>query len=105
MMMHLALAAAASVAFFTGNDLYEGFCGPHGDEATCDMYVAGVFDGARAEEELSGRPPLACLPSTITVDQLGTIFRKRLADDPEHRTSLGATLVMEGLAKAYPCRT
>ena len=104
MLGYALLLAAGSGSFWTGNELWTGICGPQGDEPACNTYVAGVFDGANTMDNYRNSTSLYCAPRSVTVGQLGDMFRKHLRDDPEHRDLYAGTLVVGMLVRAFPCK-
>jgi len=66
-------------------------------------YVAGVFDSHRAFVN-RGVPPSICMPRDVTVGQTADVACKYLADNPQGRHLLAASLFITALEAAFPCR-
>jgi len=82
----------------------------YGDEMACLGYVSGFVNGVEFEagyaEAQAGRKlhkPF-CRPDDTENGQLIRIVLKYIRDNPEEAHHQTAVLVMNALAKAYPCK-
>lgn len=90
-------AHAQRVSKVTGNSLL-GLCSAT-DVKGCDAYVSGVAD-ALAE---AGETRAACIPASVTTQQLRDVVIKALRDQPQNREMPGGRLTVHAFEKAWPC--
>jgi hypothetical protein len=90
-------AQAQRVSKVNGNRLLS-LCSAS-DVKGCDAYVAGVAD-ALAE---AGEIRQACIPVSVTTDQLRDVLLKYLHNEPENREMPGGRLAVRAFTKAWPC--
>ena len=94
------LAMPAQAAFLSGNDLYlAGTSNNEADRVTASVYSMGVAD---AMSSLAG--DLACIPGSVTGDQVSDIVLRALGDYPEVRHAAAVDIAMIAIAGAFPCR-
>lgn len=100
------LASAATVQFFTGNDLYQ-FCKSNSsaDRAFCYGFVSGVADTERAIDSYR-KPPVQhiCIDDTVVVDQVRGVVIRYMEQFPEKRNYSAASIASDALERAFPCK-
>lgn len=70
----------------------------------CNLYVAGVRNGASMEAAIQKRNPSMCFPAEATNEQLSMSLVKFLREHPEN-LHLPSQLVIYAMAnKYYPCK-
>ena len=86
--------------FISGQMLQDLFQSTDGDMAT--GYVAGVLDMAHDTQ----RGKSYCPPAGggVTLQQTAAVVKKYLADNPASWHKDGKVLVLEAIAKAFPCK-
>jgi hypothetical protein len=100
----LAGAAETGSAFLNGNDLY-GYCTASDNfkRGICLGYVEGMADSIGVMQSISAAA-VVCFPHDVLASQARDVVIKYLQENPAHRHETGATLVMEALHDAWPCR-
>lgn len=98
-------ALPASAQFYSGNKLWE-VCSEKGaafNFGVCSGYVLGVYDSIMSP--ISQRSVLAriCEPDQLQAGQLRDIVINYLQARPEERHMQASVIVMNALARAYPC--
>ena len=83
----------------TAAPLRPGLAAAPSTRRECDAYVSGVAD-AIAEQQ----PRAACIPANVTTAQLVEVTLKSLRDNPAIAQLPAGRLVVQSLAKAFPCR-
>lgn len=72
-------------------------------QAYCRGYIGGIVDAVVASGRRS--PVTACIPPSVSRDQIIAISIEYLRDHPrETRSYAGAVLILEAIRKAYRCR-
>jgi hypothetical protein len=69
------------------------------DVKNCYAYLDGIGD-ALAEEP---QPRRACIPPSVTTQQLRDVLLKSLRNTPETRNLPAARLAVNAFGKAFPC--
>ena len=89
--------------FVNGNDLY-AYCtaSDNSKRGICLGYVEGMADSIGLMQTASAAA-VFCIPPVLA-SQARDVVVKYLQDNPAHRHEAGATLVMEALHDAWPCR-
>ena len=111
--------AQANAESYSGNDLYE-LC--QADMKSAQIYVAGVNDKAVKDDEavtffiaaahhFFKAPMTQMMPFIMnycarekTALQLSEVVCKSLKDNPDERHRPAATLIVDALNEAFPCR-
>jgi hypothetical protein len=88
------------IGWVSGNDLHR-WCQP-ADNALCVGYATAIADVLNSGTVVNGSQ--ACIPSDASRGQLAAVTKKYLEDYPETRHFLGAQLVADAFAKAFPCK-
>lgn len=97
------VGSAAGSAFLNGNDLYAYCTGSDNfTRGICLGYVEGMADSIGVMESVS-KAAVFCIPP-VSARQARDVVVKYLQENPAHRHEAGATLVMEALHDAWPCR-
>lgn len=119
------LCFSVSSFAFTGNQLQKAI--QVGQQKDVQVYTAGVLDGflvgsvdigltasieaMKRGETLNGvalsqrgRYCLQFPNNKFDTDQIFDIVKKFLANNPERRHEQGATLILEAVSKAFPCK-
>ena len=90
-------ASYAGVTFITGNSLAmsceKGDAGF--DDGFCYGYVIGVFDTIQGE--------LICAPDGVTINQVESIVKKYLKENPAKLHLTARSLATGALIEAFPC--
>ena len=97
----LVVSPPASAQFFDGNDLH-AMCGSD-DRAPVIAYSMGALDAAFMYQKLSGVRDRICMQDGIEASQVADVVCNYLDDRPGDRHWLGADLVAESAAAAWPC--
>ena len=103
LMCGIAGAAETGSAFLNGNDLY-AYCtaSDNSKRGICLGYVEGMADSIGLMQTGSAAA-VFCIPRVLA-GQARDVVVKYLQENPAHRHETGATLVMEALHDAWPCR-
>jgi hypothetical protein len=99
----IAEAVETDPGFVNGNDLY-AYCtaSDNSKRGICLGYVEGMADSIGLMQTASAAA-VFCIPPVLA-SQARDVVVKYLQDNPAHRHEAGATLVMEALHDAWPCR-
>jgi hypothetical protein len=99
----IAVAAETGSAFLNGNDLY-AYCtaSDNSKRGICLGYIEGMADSIGVMQSISAAA-VVCIPPVLA-GQARDVVVKYLQENPAHRHEAGATLVMEALHDAWPCR-
>jgi hypothetical protein len=99
----IAGAAETGSAFLNGNDLY-AYCtaSENFKRGICLGYIEGLADSIGVMQSISAAV-VVCFPP-VSGGQARDVVVKYLQENPAHRHEAGATLVMEALHDAWPCR-
>jgi hypothetical protein len=98
----LLLSASSALAdFYDGNGLLEMCKKSNFSAAT---YAIGVYDAERVVADAKIENSLICLPTNVTVGQIGDIVCKYLADNPAKRHYTAARSVLAVLIDDFPCK-
>jgi hypothetical protein len=103
LMCGIAEAAETGPGFVNGNDLY-AYCtaSDNSKRGICLSYVEGMAESIGLMQTASAAA-VFCIPPVLA-SQARDMVVKYLQDNPAHRHEAGATLVMEALHDAWPCR-
>jgi hypothetical protein len=95
--LFLIMSFSASADFFTGNNLNNYIKNTESNfkQGLFSGYVIGVVD--------TGNDILFCTPNGATAGQLSAVVKKYLQQNPELWNKGASELVINSLAKAYPC--
>jgi hypothetical protein len=94
------LAAFPAIAITTGNELKVA---ADDGEKHPNSYPDGVFDGY-VTGILEGTSTKLCIPDGVATGQAMVVVRKYLKDHPEELHLSAATLVIEAIHTAWPCK-
>lgn len=95
------LSSPATAQFADGNEL-RAICKENPDLAL--TYAIGVLDAAYMYQQLMGVKDRICLPETLHPEQVRDVACNYLEENPADRHHLGADLVAESAATAWPCK-
>jgi hypothetical protein len=97
-------AAETVRTFVNGNDLY-AYCtaSDPSKRGICLGYIEGMADSISMMQSVSSGAAVVCIPAVVA-GQARDVVVKYLQENPAHRDEAGATLVMEALHDAWPCR-
>ena len=103
----LCLWASAASAEMTGNDLKE-YCAfwPRHTESTtlCLGYISGALDSFRMLNKTGVKSAkLFCEPTAATGEQLVAMTQKYLSTNPEQLHFVASSLLLQIMARAFPC--
>lgn len=88
---------------YDGNQLWEECDGDlSGQWGLCSGYTAAVIDSHQAL--MSKGKYLFCAPSDATLRQFRDVVKKHLRDHPQDRHHPAASLVIQALREAFPCK-
>ncbi len=79
----------------TGSDLVNWCEEP--STVYCAGYLLGVVDSLNVHHEF-------CLPESVTVDKMGSVFLKWAATKPELLNKKASLLVEEAFEETWPCK-
>ena len=97
-----AVAGKKFTVFYTGNMLLEGCQADDiGHRNACVGYVMAVTDVVDAIGSLHGWR--ACIPHSVTGNQVTDIALAYIEDAPEERHLVAHSLIARALADAFPC--
>ena len=92
-------AMPAQAAFLTGNDLYQaGTSSNYAERNAASIYAMGVAD---AMQSLS--VDLACIPTSVTGEQVRDIVIRALGEYPEVRHMAAIDIALLSIAVSFPC--
>ena len=108
LVMFAVAAAAPSHAnsFMTGNELYTRCQSTLRENIDiCSAYIGGVVDGQNVITSTLSINGVFCEPEGVTVQQLMDVVARWLRQHPEKRHYTAASLTLEALDDAFPCRS
>lgn len=97
----IATSAPVQATFLDGNDLYE-HCQARRSSAL--NYILGVHDAQQAVAALGKQAKLICPWGRVSSGHIIEVVCKYLRDNPSQRGRSGASIVLEALGDAFPCR-
>jgi hypothetical protein len=108
LILPLLASNALASPFISGNVLHEAFQKSPStqDSAAAEMFVIGVHDALEGVQA-SNRSNDYCIfekPKNVTGQQVADVVKLFLAQHPEKRQYSAASLVVEALGGAWPCK-
>jgi hypothetical protein len=94
-------SAPTHANFLDGNDLYER-CQTRRSSAL--DYILGVHDAQQAVAGLGRQQKLICPWGRVNSGNVINVVCNYLRDNPAQRGRSGASIVLEALGEAFPCR-
>jgi hypothetical protein len=96
-------AAQEPVAFYTGNELWS-HCSDESaySSGLCMGFVMGIADVMGAGSAILGAR--VCLPERVNGGETRDVVKRYLELHPERRHYAAASLVLDALAQAFPCK-
>ena len=96
-------SAQQGTPFYTGNDLWSQ-CTSNApfQSGFCAGFVAGIADILAADPLIIGQ--MVCAPLDVTTDQKRDVVKRYLEQHPERWHYAAASLVLDALAEAFPCK-
>ena len=104
-----ASASADDATFVDGNKLYDQCTGTapgsssyYSGYGLCAAYINGIADALGSGSSIRGWS--TCFPERVTIAQMVDVVKQSLAAHPETRHLPAARLVVEALARTFPCK-
>ncbi|AZE53451.1 hypothetical protein C4K03_1280 [Pseudomonas synxantha] len=88
---------------FTGNDLYDWGVQFEKENGTPVSAVSFGYVGYVSGAMDSMNQIMFCAPKKVTYSQAASVFMKYLRNNPEVRDKPAPDLIVEAMAKPYPC--